>query len=56
VLDDVEALELEYLDENLSWVSVWPASPGSATMPRAVRLQVVLGTGERIVRLFAVDV
>lgn len=55
VLDDVELLELDYLDQNLSWVSAWPASPESAAMPRAVRLQVVLGSGERIVRLFAVD-
>ncbi len=55
VLDDVGTLELDYLDESLGWVSAWPASPASAVMPRAVRLQLVLGSGERIVRLFAVD-
>mgnify|MGYP006184744849 CR=1 FL=1 len=55
VLEDVQTLELDYLDQNLTWVPTWPASPDSPTMPRAVRLQLVLGSGERILRLFAVD-
>lgn len=55
VLDGVSTLELEYLDANLAWVPAWPAGPDSAVMPRAVRLQIVLASGERIVRLFAVD-
>lgn len=55
VLDDVVALDLDYLDATLAWVPAWPASPDSPAKPRAVRLQIVLGSGERIVRLFAVD-
>lgn len=55
VLDDVRTLELDYLDHNLTWVPTWPATPDSPTMPRAVRLRLVLGSGERILRLFAVD-
>lgn len=55
VLGDVRALEFDYLDERLEWMPAWPASPASPVMPRAVRLQLVLGTGERIVRVFAVD-
>ena len=53
--DLVETLELDYLDQNLTWVPTWPASPDSPALPRAVRLQLVLGSGERILRLFAVD-
>lgn len=54
VLDGVDSLELDYLDGTLAWVPSWPAAPTSAAMPRAVRLQLVLASGERIVRVFAV--
>mgnify|MGYP006141850555 FL=1 len=55
VLDDVRALALDYLDAHQAWQPAWPATPGAAAMPRAVRLQIVLRSGERIVRVFAVD-
>ncbi|MBW8311958.1 MAG: type II secretion system protein GspJ [Rhizobium sp.] len=55
VLDDVGLLQLDYLDTSLAWVPTWPATPASAPMPRAVRLTIVLGSGERITRVFAVD-
>ncbi|PZO06673.1 MAG: type II secretion system protein GspJ [Lysobacteraceae bacterium] len=54
VLDGVDSLELDYLDGTQAWVSSWPAAPTSAAMPRAVRLQLVLSSGERVVRVFAV--
>lgn len=54
VLADVDALELDYLDATQAWVPAWPATPASAPLPRAVRLQIVLGTGETILRVFAV--
>jgi len=53
VLGGVAKFELQYLDRDLLWVNAWPASPRDAVIPAAVRLRVVLGSGEDIVRVFA---
>jgi len=53
VLAGVTALEFQYFSADLAWVSVWPASPRDAALPRAVRLRVLLASGEEIVRVFA---
>lgn len=53
VLAGVTALEFQYFSADLAWVSAWPASPRDAALPRAVRLRVVLASGEEIVRVFA---
>jgi general secretion pathway protein J len=53
VLEDVKEFELQYLDFNTAWVSTWPVAPGDAQVPLAVRLRVLLGTGEELVRLFS---
>jgi len=53
VLGGVARLDLEYLSGTLVWVGVWPYSPGDTVIPRAVRLSIVLVTGEEIVRVIA---
>jgi general secretion pathway protein J len=53
VLAGVSALELQYYSADLAWVSAWPAGPRDAAIPRAVRLRIVLASGEEIVRVFA---
>ena len=53
VLGSVSRLELHYLDTDLAWRSVWPAAPDSAPLPLAVRVRIVLTSGEDIVRVFA---
>lgn len=53
VLSGVAEFDLEYLDADLAWVGVWPARPRDVAAPRAVRLRVVLATGEELVRVFA---
>jgi len=53
VLAGVTRFELQYLDDNLAWRDAWPASGPDTTMPRAVRLRIVLASGEDIVRLFS---
>ena len=53
VLDSVSRLELHYLDPDLSWRDTWPAARDSAPLPLAVRVRLVLGSGEDIVRVFA---
>jgi general secretion pathway protein J len=53
VLDGVSGLDLQYLDGRGVWVSAWPSASGDAPIPRAVRVRVVLASGEQIVRVFA---
>jgi len=55
VLRGVTAFDLQYLDADRVWVSVWPTSPGDAAIPRAVRVRVVLASGEQVVRVFALN-
>jgi len=55
VLAGVQTFELHYLNSALAWVDAWPTSPADAPIPRAVRLRVVLASGEEIVRLFALQ-
>ncbi len=53
VLSGVKWFEIHYLDAGLAWTDSWPAGETSAMLPRAVRLHLVLASGEEIVRVFA---
>jgi len=53
VLGGVTKFEFQYLNADLAWVGAWPTSPRDAAIPRAVRLRIVLASGEEIVRVFA---
>ena len=53
VLPAVAKLELRYLDGALAWVDAWPASERDSPLPQAVRLRVVLASGEELVRVFS---
>ena len=55
VLAGVKTFELQYLTAGLTWVDAWPASPSDPPLPQAVRLRVVLGSNEEIVRIFALQ-
>lgn len=55
VLGGVKTLEFLYLNASLAWVNAWPTVPGDAAMPRALRLRIVLASGEEIMRVFALD-
>jgi hypothetical protein len=44
---------LHYLDNTLAWADTWPRSDRDPPLPRAVRLHVVLASGEDLVRVFA---
>lgn len=55
VLAGVKAFDLHYLNPALAWMDVWPASPGDPAIPQAVRLRIVLGSDEEIVRIFALQ-
>lgn len=53
VLTGVTQFELRYLNPELVWVEAWPVSGPDTSIPRAVRLRVVLASGEEIMRVFA---
>jgi len=55
VLDGVTKLQIEFLNTDLAWVAVWPASPRDARSPLAVRLRVTRGPAGEIVRVFALS-
>lgn len=55
VLRGVAAFEVQYLTSDLAWANVWPASPEAPDLPRAVRVRVLLGSGEELVRVFALN-
>jgi general secretion pathway protein J len=55
VLNGVTTFELQYLNSALVWVNVWPTSSSDPPIPRAVRLRIVLASGEEIVRVFALQ-
>lgn len=55
VLADVAEFDIQYLGTDPAWVSVWPVAPAGIALPLAVRLRIVLASGEEIVRVFALN-
>lgn len=55
VLNGVTRFEVHYLDANQAWADSWPVAENSSPLPRAVRLHLVLASGEDIVRVFALS-
>ena len=53
VLAGVTALDFQYLNADSVWVNVWPGSRLDQSIPRAVRLHIVLASKEELVRVFA---
>ena len=53
VLQGVARLEIDCLDEGLRWRRSWPLADDALALPRAIRLRVVLASGEEIVRVYA---
>lgn len=55
VLSGVTDAVFEYMSADLLWIPVWPLVPTDAAIPRAVRLQLVMDSGETIVRLIVLN-
>jgi general secretion pathway protein J len=53
VLSEVAQFQLQYLDSALVWVDAWPRSERDPPLPQALRLRIVLASGEELVRVFA---
>lgn len=52
LLSGVTKFEVDYLTAGLAWVGNWPPASPDSPLPRAVRLQLGLVSGEEIVRIF----
>ena len=52
LLDGVARFELHYLNAAATWVERWPAGSAETAIPRAVRAQLSLSSGEEVVRIF----
>jgi general secretion pathway protein J len=55
VLNGVTTMQFQYLNATLAWVDAWPTSPADTAIPKAVRLRIVLSSGEEIMRMFALN-
>lgn len=55
VLKGVTRLDIHYFNAGLIWVDHWPPPAHDAVMPRAVRLRMLLDSGEEIMRVFVLD-
>jgi len=53
VLAGVKEFDVQYLNSDLVWANVWPVSRLALPIPSAVRLRVLLESGEELVRIFA---
>ena len=52
LLDGIAGFQLAYLTKDGAWVSAWP-SPGESELPRAVKVNLTLASGEAIERWLA---
>ena len=53
VLSGVRRVDLQYLASDRAWVDDWPAARSERPLPLAVRVRLVLVSGEEIVRVFS---
>jgi general secretion pathway protein J len=53
LLSAVAKFQLEYLGSDLAWGSAWPRTERDPPLPQAVRLRVVLASGEELMRVFS---
>lgn len=55
LLEGVRDFRLRHLDINGNWVAQWPPGGQAGTLPMALEAEVTLASGEKIVRVFALQ-
>lgn len=55
VLDDVNEFKLRYLTSRLTWELEWPPKVPDAVLPKGVEVELVLKSGEKLVRFFSLQ-
>ncbi len=55
VLEDVSEFNVRHLSSRLSWEKQWPPTPTDAGLPKGVEIELVLKSGEKLVRFFSLQ-
>lgn len=53
VLDNVKRWHWQFLTQSDQWVTIWPLSARADELPRAIRVDLQLVSGEQVFRVFA---
>ncbi len=53
VLDEVNAFNLRYLSSSFAWEAQWPPQAPDAHTPKAVEVELILKSGEKLTRIFS---
>jgi general secretion pathway protein J len=53
VLSGVRQVDVQYLAADLAWIDAWSGTRSERPLPLAVRIRLVLASGEEIVRVFS---
>lgn len=53
VLSGIARFEVQYLGATLNWEDSWPGPDSSSFLPKAVRLRLLLNSGEELIRIYA---
>jgi general secretion pathway protein J len=53
VLDNVNEFNLRYLNSRLTWEKQWPPAVPDDALPKGVEVELVLKSGERLIRVFS---
>lgn len=55
LLEGVNEFKLRYLDRGNNWQEQWPPADTASELPSAVEMSLVLSSGEKIMRIFALQ-
>lgn len=55
LLEGVRDFQLRHLDANGNWLAKWPLGGDGGTLPMALEVAVTLASGEKVVRVFALQ-
>lgn len=53
LLEDVNEFNLRYLSSRLTWEKQWPPAVADTVLPKAVEVELVLKSGEKLTRFFS---
>jgi len=55
VLEDVNEFNVRHLTSRMTWEKQWPPSVADAALPKGVEVEMVLKSGEKLVRFFSLQ-
>lgn len=55
VLEGVSEFKLRYLNSRFAWEPQWPPKTGESTLPKALQVELLLKSGEKLTRIFSLS-